>query len=315
LSTVAAKPSALPAHLVERHYTAAIEQAPHLRGLLSHATFREALERSVASRFRGEKRAPAESEIVAYLESLNLPDLALACACAEGHEAAWEHFILHYRPELYAAARSLGGVANPQGVADSLYAELYGLEVREGRRRSLFTYFHGRSRLGTWLRAVLAQRHVDAIRAARRTVSLDQPGASGEDSAGEGFSRAAALPDPRGVAALETGPDRERLLAILQAALQAALAALDARDRLRLSYYYAQDLTLAQIGRLMNEHEATVSRKLERIRAGLRQRIEKALREEKRLSAAQVKLCYEYAREEWPFDLMRALQEKESPSF
>jgi len=308
LSTVAAKPPTLPAYLVESHYTSALDQAPHLRGLLSHASFAEALERSVASRFRSEKRAPAEADVAAYLHSLHLADLALACACAEGHETAWEHFILHYRPELYAAARSLGGMANPQGVADSLYAELYGLEVREGRRRSLFHYFHGRSKLGTWLRAVLAQRHVDAIRAARRTVSLDDPGGPGEDAhPGDGYSRAAALPDPRGAAALETGPERARLLAILQGALQAALAGLDARDRLRLSYYYAQELTLAQIGRLMGESEATVSRKLDRIRAGLRKGIDRSLRDERRLSEAQVKLCYEYATEEWPFDLIESL--------
>ena len=35
---------------------------------------------------------------------------------------------------------------------------------RAGERQSLFRYFHGRSSLTTWLRAVLAQRHVDRLR-------------------------------------------------------------------------------------------------------------------------------------------------------
>jgi DNA-directed RNA polymerase specialized sigma24 family protein len=102
-------------------------------------------------------------------------------------------------------------------------------------------------------------------------------------------------------------PDRNRYLAILQAALTSALDALQPHDRLRLAYYYVEGLTLAEIGRLVGEHEATVSRKLERTRREIRKRVEGALRQEKKLSAAQLQLCYEYAQEEWPFDLTRAL--------
>jgi IS30 family transposase len=76
---------------------------------------------------------------------------------------------------------------------------------------------------------------------------------------------------------------------------------------LRLAYYYVEGATLAEIGRLVGEHEATVSRKLERTRREIRKRVEGALRQEKKFSAAQLQLCYEYAREEWPFDLTRAL--------
>ena len=98
---------------------------------------------------------------------------------------------------------------------------------------------------------------------------------------------------------------------MLQAVLQAALAALAPRDRLRLAYYYVEGLTLAQIGKLLAEHEATVSRKLERTRREIRKQVEAALRREKKLSDAQLRLCYEYAREEWPFDLTRALSARE----
>jgi IS30 family transposase len=94
---------------------------------------------------------------------------------------------------------------------------------------------------------------------------------------------------------------------MLQAVLSAVIAGLDSRDRLRLAYYYVDDLTLAQIGRLVGEHEATVSRKLERTRREVGKRVENALRNEKKLSEAQLRLCYEYVREEWPFDLTQAL--------
>jgi hypothetical protein len=70
-------------------------------------------------------------------------------------------------------------------------------------------------------------------------------------------------------------------------------------------------LTLAQIGRLLGEHEATVSRKLDRVRGELRRRVERTLREEKKLSDAQILECFEYARQRWPFDLAGVLTQRE----
>jgi RNA polymerase sigma-70 factor len=267
---------------------------------LSVDAFREALERSAASRFRGAQ--PAAREINAYLESLNLPDLALSCACGAGNSRAWEEFISRYRAELYRAARAIAGESAGRELADSLYAELYGLEAREGRRRTLFDYFHGRSKLGTWLRAILAQRHVNELRRTRRTDSLDAP-TSDDDPR--------PLTEPVAAPNDASDPERGRYLALLQAVLSEALAALEPHDRLRLSYYYIEDLTLAEIGRLVGEHEATVSRKLDRARRDLHLQVDAALRVKKRLSEAQVQLCYEYAREEWPFDLTRVLSKKE----
>ena len=49
------------------------------------------------------------------------------------------------------------------------------------------------------------------------------------------------------------------------------------RDRLRLAWYYQQGMTLAQIGRLCHEHEATVSRHLSRTRKALRVDVEAQL--------------------------------------
>jgi len=270
---------------------------------VSPELFQAAVERSVARRF-GEKM-PEAKNAEAYVESLHATDLALACACSAGNEVAWDHFVAHYRPELYRAARAIagrsdGGNDNARELADSLYAELYGLRETAGKRKSLFDYYHGRSKMGTWLHAILAQRYVDEIRRTRRTDSLDEPAEGGGPA-----------PEP---AALDTAPDpeRERYLAMVQAAVTTALDALEAHDRLRLAYYYAEELTLAQIGRLMREHESTVSRQLERTRKEVRRRVEAALRQEKKLSEAQLRLCYEYAREEWPFDLTLRLRSEQA---
>jgi RNA polymerase sigma-70 factor len=259
--------------------------------------FLRALERSVAKRFSSGRDA---KQISSYLESLLVEDLALAVACSEGTPAAWEHFVAAYRPDLYAAARSIsrGNEAAARELADSLYADLFGMRKNEaGERNSLFDYFHGRSKLSTWLRAVLAQRYVDTIRAASRMEPLDEP------TGKEGLPRQIA--DSSAETPLD--PKREEYLRLLQAALSASLATLAPRDRLRLASYYVQDMTLAQIGRITGEHEATVSRHLERTRRELRRQVDRALREEQKLSEAQIALCYEYAMEDWPFDLSRAL--------
>jgi RNA polymerase sigma factor (sigma-70 family) len=269
---------------------------------LAREQFEAALGRSVAHRFSGAPASPEPKAIENYLETLHHEDLALACACSAGSESAWNQFVARFRQDLYRAARAIAGDSSASELADSLYADLYGLRESEGRRKSLFDYFHGRSKLGTWLRAVLAQRHVDAIRRARKLEPLeDEAGRENPEvaaSASAGSQSAADPPDP----------DRPKYLSLVQAALAAALDSLEPRDRLRLAYYYADERTLAEIGGLLGEHEATVSRKLDRARRDLRHRIEEALRNGKKLSEAQIQLCYDYAREEWPFDLTLRLR-------
>lgn len=282
-------------------------------GGISRGQFVRALERSVASRFR--ESSPARDEVGSYLDSLNVEDLALAAACRDASEPAWEHFVTSFRPDLYSAARAIcrHDEAAARELADSLYGELFGAgrgaspersrgsgQQRSGKRKSLFDYFHGRSKLSTWLRAILSQRHVDSVRSSRRTESLDN-----EQPERENTSPGAHRTE------FESDPDRARYLSLLQVALTAVLSALPPRDRLRLAYYYVQDLTLAQIGRLLGEHEATSSRQLDRTRRDLRKQVERALRAEKRLSDAQISLCFEYAIEEWPFDLTRALSKRD----
>src|SRR5271165_7186161 len=151
--------------------------APPAEWNLTPGQFRVLLERSVGQRFGGKQ--PDAKAVQVYLESLHLADLALAGACSAGSAAAWDFFVTQYRPELYRAARAVAGDSAGRELADSLYADLYGLRESEGRRNSLFAYFHGRSKLSTWLRAVLAQRHVDEIRRARRSETFEE--ASGDE--------------------------------------------------------------------------------------------------------------------------------------
>lgn len=235
--------------------------------------------------------AEAGGDIAAVTDSSHLGDFVLAVACRAGKPAAWDHFVEKFRPILYAAARAIShDESRARELADTLYAELYGLEVREGRRRSLFDYFAARSSLATWLRAILAQRHVDYFRAARKFEPLDnrpEPISSGE----------------------QRDPDRSRYVSAVGAALCRALAALDARDRMRLGFYYREQLKLREIAKIMRESESAVSRNLDRTRAALRFQIERALKHESRLSEDQIRLCYTYAALDLSIDLQTALSE------
>jgi RNA polymerase sigma-70 factor (ECF subfamily) len=234
-----------------------------------------------------------------YCSSLHLEDLALACACTAGHDEAWEHFVREYRPLLYRAADAIDSSGGARDLADSLYADLFGLQNNSTERRSLFRYFHGRSSLATWLRAVLAQRHVDRLRASRRSDPLPD-----DDSA---FAIAAP------VKSIE--PDRERYVGLIRAALDRAIAELAARDRLRLACYYGQQLTLAQTGRMLGEHEATASRGLARTRGAIRIAVETELREKIGLTDAEIARCFECVTEDaGPLDLSEMLDMKTGSS-
>ena len=247
----------IDAALAERLYRRARAE----RWKVPRERFAEALERS--------------AERGANLDKLHLDDLALACGCAAGDEAAWEHFIREQRPTLYRAADALDPGGGARELADGIYGELF--------ERSLFRYFHGRSSLATWLRAVLAQRHVDRLRAGRRLEPLRDdevsPGSVGPAQAGP-YDQPYA------------GPHEERCGELIRDVLTRAVAELPSRDRLRLACYYAQELTLAETGKLLGEHEASCSRHLSRTRKTLRGEIERRLRDQHALSAAEIADCF-----------------------
>jgi RNA polymerase sigma-70 factor (ECF subfamily) len=231
------------------------------------------LDSSVSHAFPGGTSAAAAER---YASALQLEDLALATACADGHEAAWEHFIREHRPVLYRAADAIDRTGAAREAADALYADLFGMSERDGQRHSLFRYFHGRSTLATWLRAVLAQRYVDIVRRARRFESIE-PGDE---------------PSPARAASADDVPaERRRFLELTRRALQAAVDRLEPRERLRLACYHAQGLTLAQIARTLREHEATTSRHLARTRLTIREHIERQLKHDEGMSEAEVAEC------------------------
>jgi RNA polymerase sigma factor (sigma-70 family) len=286
---------------------------------LSCRVFATTLELSAKKHFGGDISGIAKLE--GYVSALHLKDLALACGCAEGNTAAWDYFVATYRGYLRSVAAFLLRCPpdSPAAceLADSLFAELYGIgEV--ANRRSLFRYFHGRSSLKTWLRAVLAQRHVDTIRAGRRFTEFDSMAGDGDLTLSA--HRPALLPaiNPQEARA-PRDPHRDELVGLFRRTLEIALGLLAPCDKERLRLYYAAEQTLAEIGRKLGEHESSVSRNLDRTRRELRQQVEQALHKGSSsldgrasvagLSDAQMALCFEYASEDAPIDLDKLLPE------
>ena len=199
----------------------------------------------------------SQQQKLEFWRDLKLEELALARACAAGHDSAWQAFLTRFREKLYDIARGITKEdSSARDLADSLYADLYGTSEKEGRRVSRLNFYMGRGSLEGWLRTVLAQEFVNRYRKTKRLVSL-------EEQAEEGVQFSAA-PSSSPVSPLDSR---------LGAALDEALGLLSGEDRLVLASYYLDDRTLTEIGRMVGVHESTISRRLEKLLKGLRKQV------------------------------------------
>jgi RNA polymerase sigma-70 factor, ECF subfamily len=191
---------------------------------------------------------------------MHIEDLALARACAFGNQRAWEVFMLRFREKLYDAARQITrDDSNGRELADSVYADLYGTQTRDGQRVSKLSSYGGRGSLAGWLRTVLAQEYINRYRKQRRLVSLDR-----ECEEGAQF--------PATPAAQVTAIDER-----LEFATDGALRSLDSEERFILASYFLDERTLSEIARALSVHESTISRKVEKLTKTLRKQIFKGL--------------------------------------
>ena len=201
-------------------------------------------------------RTISESETAEFYSGLHLEELALARGCAKGSEQAWDVFLTRYREKLYDTARSITQEeSQARELADSLYADLFGMSKDGAPRVSKLSFYMGRGSLEGWLRTVLAQEYINRHRSQRRLVSLEEQAEAGVQFRAKDPEPAPVL-DPR-----------------LEAATDDALSALPAEDRFILASYYLDGRTLAGIASLLGVHESTISRKVEKITRSIRKQI------------------------------------------
>src|SRR4030095_14679609 len=165
-----------------------------------------------------------------FLGSLNADDLCLAAACAKGDDVAWEDFFRDYRSYMVSVARTMTADAGAaEQLADSTFAELYGLRESGGARVSKCSCAAGRGSLRGWLRAVVFQLSADHHRQSSRLVQTEEP---------EDMDRIAHAADRN---ENKTAPDldyvSERYRDRVAQALRRAMNDLEPRERLLRAYY------------------------------------------------------------------------------
>src|ERR1700704_3084911 len=237
-------------------------------------------------------------EAADFCAALRLEELVLARACAAGSEQAWQDFISRYRNKLRAMGLHIPrDAAHASDLADSLFADLYGVNTRDGVRHSKLVFYTARGSLEGWLRTVMAQEFINRYRKTKRVVSL-------EEQEEEGTQFIAHNPQPAIAAD-----------ARLEMATDEAIAELSAEDRYVLAAYHLDGRTLAEIARVLGLHESSISRRLDRVTTTLRKRILACLRE-RGMSHAQAKEVLETDVRDIQLDLRtRLAQDSEAKTF
>jgi RNA polymerase sigma-70 factor, ECF subfamily len=235
----------------------------------------------------------AAAEINKFVDEIQADDLCLILACERGDESAWNDLVERFTATVRSAARS--ATANEdaaEDLAQSIWAELYGLRVRDdGRRASKLAYYSGRGSLAGWLRAVVAQLSVDTYRKQSKLVQAE------EDADLDRLARDARVSEVpafavTGVSNPEQSLSNRLAQTDLQDALSKAVQELAAEDRLLVKLYYFDNLRLREAGVVLGVHEATASRRLTRIQTDLRKRIGQILIAERGWTATETERSF-----------------------
>jgi RNA polymerase sigma-70 factor (ECF subfamily) len=176
-----------------------------------------------------------------------------------------------------AARKYAKNAEDAEDLAGSIWAELYGLKKDSGGQlKTKLSYYSGRGSLAGWLRAVTNQLAVDQFRKESKFVQIEESrefeilaNESSENSNNVKIVHASDNPEEN-FSQKQTEKD-------VSEAFKQAIGELEAEDKLILRLYYFDELKLKDIGNTLGFHEATASRKLDRIQKEIRKSVEKIL--------------------------------------
>lgn len=251
------------------------------------------------------------ADINKFIDDMQADDLCLIVACERGDENAWTDLVERFTTTVRSAARSVSSNEDAaEDLAQSIWAELYGLRVRDdGRRASKLAYYSGRGSLAGWLRAVVAQLSVDTFRKQSKLVQTE------EDADLDRLARDASIRDtPTFSAGGVQNPEQSLTNRFAQEHLQQALTQsvgeLAAEDRLLVKLYYFDNLRLREAGVVLGVHEATASRRLTRIQTDLRKRVSQILVDERGWTKAEAERSFAEVAQHLETDLEALIKEK-----
>jgi RNA polymerase sigma-70 factor (ECF subfamily) len=202
------------------------------------------------------------------LAALHADDLYLACACADGVEAAVAEFDRRYLTKLHGSVARLS--------TEPAFVD----ELRQILRNKLLVAisgppkigdYSGRGKLEAWVRAAAVRTALDLLERDARHAPLDT-----------GRQRRLGSPDP------ELDYIKARYRGEFERAFQAALATLTVEQRNVMRLHYLDGLSLQQIGKLQKVHTSTISRWLSTTREELFAATRRALCERLQLETQEL---------------------------
>ncbi len=265
-----------------------ISRAENPRGVTTE-NLRPRVDAALAKYLFAADASPEHGEIKEFIDEIRSDDLCLIIACERGDETAWEDLVANFDSTVKSAARKISSNnEDAEDLASSIWAELYGLRTdADGNKKSKLVYYSGRGSLAGWLRAVVSQLAVDQFRKVSKFVQIEEDrefeNLANEATAGDNHHFTSRIDDPEQMfTETQTASD-------VTEALSAAVAGLDAEDRLIMKLYYFDDLKLKDIAATFGYHEATASRKLTRVQAEIRKCVEKELKNKHGWTDGEVK--------------------------
>jgi RNA polymerase sigma-70 factor len=224
-----------------------------------------------------DKPDASEREVGQFLDAVRADEIMLVLACERGDADAWEDLMRGFRPTVLSAARTgVSTEAEAEELAESVWAELYGLRTREedGTPAGKLAYYSGCGSLGGWLRAVVGQLAVDRHRRSAKLVQTEEPAdfdrIGDTERVGDGWMQRQAADPERELSESESAR-------AVREALAQSVEALDDEDRLLVRLYYFDGLRLKEAGAVLGVHEATASRRLTRVHGEIRRGVETIL--------------------------------------
>jgi RNA polymerase sigma-70 factor len=223
----------------------------------------------------------SDSQLSQFISHLHTDDLYIATACAHGSEGAWRRFDAVHRKDLNQVCGYLGYGFSPE-LAQTLWSDLF-LPDRSGQSR--IASYDGRSSLGTWLHVIVTHRVINELR--RKSNAIQR------------LIRVPEVVDHRALSRVEARPHSSRYEAMIKRCLEAACKTLTAQEKLILLSRYDEGLRLGEIARLLNIHQSTVTRQLDRMLKKLGNELRARLSKDYRLKKAEIDECLTMAAEQY----------------
>jgi RNA polymerase sigma-70 factor (ECF subfamily) len=221
-------------------------------------------------------------------------DLYLACACTRGDRAALAELDSRFLSSVPTYIARIDGTPE---FSDEVRQRLREhLLVAANASRARIGDYRGRGPLGAWLRVAAVRIALNLIRARRKRERAVSDGAGDRD---------------RDVAAARS-PERALLGAgyrtAVENALEATLVDLAADDRTILRFYYLDDMTITEIGKVLAIHPSTVARRIERCRETILSETRRSLGVELQLDDDDLDSVIRLAQSQLDISLRRLLQ-------